>query len=194
MQYFMELRRGNCICHDIDSEKEKERDGQSARAGACGKLVGCIMYLSLYLVGNYFAIVMTFRYSVRYLRNAISLIYHPDLVFLAGHFVANADTCPASASVIDNRSPTSPSPLTFLGTTVPNCSHRITQVERTVADLINRLNSSKFVPPLNAFFSNEMQSVSLKTWKWDFAAKSLLEKRRCRSLNEVIWFPIYRIL
>lgn len=133
-------------------ERERERDGQSARAGACGKLVRCIMYLSLYLVGNYFAIVMTFRYSVRYLRNAISLIYHPDLVFLAGHFVANADTCPASASVIDNRSPTSPSPLTFLGTTVPNCSHRITQVERTVADLINRLNSSKFVPPLNAFF------------------------------------------
>lgn len=105
----------------------------------------CI-YRFTYLVGNYFAIVMTFRYSARYLRNAISLIYHPDLVFLAGHFVsANADTCPASASchrAIQSPTPVA-SPLTFSGHNgAPNCSHRITQVERELL-LADKSSSSQ---------------------------------------------------
>lgn len=74
-------------------------DGAHERAGACGKLVGCIMYLSLYLLSwELLCHRNDFQRIARYLRNAILLIYRPD-PFFSDHFVATV--LPALASVRD---------------------------------------------------------------------------------------------
>jgi len=55
-----EARRG-----EREREREREIDRAHERTGACGKLVECIMYLSLYLLSWELLChrVMTFRYS-----------------------------------------------------------------------------------------------------------------------------------
>jgi hypothetical protein len=81
MHYFMELRQGLQLAatwRKMEREGEREREER-----ACGKLVGCIMYLSLYLLSwELFCHRNDFQVSRAILGMRCPLIYRTDHVFL----------------------------------------------------------------------------------------------------------------